>query len=63
MSRRALIQKLKTQAAQLDTDDTVRQLGRLIDELSAAVVDGEPPYLITLSELMEVPYVAQSAQG
>jgi hypothetical protein len=63
MSRRALIHKLKTQAAQVDTDDTVRQISRLIDELSAAVVDGEPYRHITLTELMETPDVPKSTQG
>lgn len=63
MSRLALIHKLKAQAAQVETDGTVRQISRLIDELSAQVVDGEPYRPVTLTELMEVPHVPESAQG
>lgn len=53
MSKRALLEKLKKQAEQSAADETVRQISELMDELSAAVVDGEPVPEITLAELME----------
>ena len=53
MSKRALVEKLKKQVEQSAADETVRQISELMDELSAAVVDGEPVPEITLAELME----------
>lgn len=53
MSKRALLEKLRKQAEQSAADETVRQISELMDELSAAVVDGEPVPEITLAELME----------
>ena len=63
MSRHALLAKLKAQAELMATDDTVRQISDLMDELSAKVVNGAPVPPMSLAELMEDSYVPQSPKG
>ena len=62
MSRRALLERLKKQAEQSSTDETVRQISQLMDELSAAVVDGQPVPEMTLAELMEDSHVPKDTR-
>lgn len=63
MSRHALLARLKAQAEQMTTEDTVRQISDLMDELSAQVVNGIPVPPMSLGELMEDSYVPQSPKG
>lgn len=62
MSRRVLLERLKKQAEQSSTDETVRQISQLMDELSAAVVDGQPVQEMTLAELMEDSHVPKDTR-